>query len=272
MKRKSIFVLLLAAAIMAVVVMSASAQPAETKSYIVMMDGLPAVAYDGGVVGLAATKPAPGEKINPNDAKVKRYVKHLENQHDQSLQRVNARNGKIYSYAYSFNGYAADLTAAQAKAIKAQPGVLQVWENEEVFADTATTPDFLGLTAEGGLWDMGYTGEDVIIGIVDSGIWPESMSFTDRTGTNGNGTKGGKLDYHQIPGWHGKCVPGEDFNASMCNQKLIGAQYFNAGYGGNAGIDAARPWEFNSVRDYNGHGTHTASTAGGNSGVPAEAE
>mgnify|MGYP002066187354 CR=1 FL=1 len=46
-------------------------------------------------------------------------------------------------------------------------------------------------------------------------------------GTNGNGTKGGKLDYHQIPGWHGKCVPGEEFNASMCNQKLIGAQYYN---------------------------------------------
>jgi subtilisin family serine protease len=53
----------------------------------------------------------------------------------------------------------------------------------------------------------------------------------------------------------------------MCNQKLIGAQWFNASWGGNAGIDADRPWEFNSVRDYNGHGSHTASTAGGNNGV-----
>jgi hypothetical protein len=116
---------------------------------------------------------------------------------------------------------------------------------------------------------MEVVGEDVIIGIVDSGIWPEAMSFTDRTGTNPNG-KEGKLDYHQIPGWHGKCTPGEAFNASMCNQKLIAAQYFNAGYGGNAGIDATHPWEFNSPRDYNGHGSHTASTAGGNRGVPAE--
>ena len=77
----------------------------------------------------------------------------------------------------------------------------------------------------------------------------------------------GKLVYQQIPGWHGKCTPGEEFNASMCNQKLIGAQYFNAGWGGDAGIDAERPWEFNSARDYNGHGTHTSSTAGGNNGV-----
>jgi subtilisin family serine protease len=55
----------------------------------------------------------------------------------------------------------------------------------------------------------------------------------------------------------------------MCNQKLIGAQWFNASWGGDAGIDAQRPWEFNSVRDYNGHGTHTSSTAGGNNGVQA---
>lgn len=242
----------------------------ETATYIVLMDNDPVVAYEGGIAGLAATKPGKGEKINPNSAHVRKYVDYLESTHDNALNAVGAANGKKYDYHYSFNGFAAELTAAQLADLKAQPDVLDVWEDEEVFADTSTTPDFLGLTDEGGAWDMGYTGEDIIIGIVDSGIWPEVMSFTDRTGTNGNGTQGGKLDYHQIPGWHGKCIPGEEFNASMCNQKLIGAQYFNEGYGGNAGIDADRPWEFNSPRDYNGHGTHTASTAGGNNGVPAE--
>ena len=74
----------------------------------------------------------------------------------------------------------------------------------------------------------GAAGEDVIIGMVDGGVWPEHPSFSDRTGANKNGVSG-KLSYQQIPGWHGKCVPGEEFNASNCNQKLIGAQYFVEG-------------------------------------------
>ncbi len=70
-----------------------------------------------------------------------------------------------------------------------------------------------------------------------------------------------------MPVWHGKCENGDQFNNSNCNQKLIGARFYNAGQGGNAGITATFPGEFNSPRDYNGHGTHTASTAGGNQGV-----
>src|SRR3954464_7465600 len=55
----------------------------------------------------------------------------------------------------------------------------------------------------------------------------------------------------------------------MCNQKLIGARHFDEAWGSSIGLKAQRPWEFASPRDYNGHGTHTASTAGGNHGVPA---
>ena len=239
--------------------------------YIVRMIGDPVVAYEGGIKGLRATKPKKGKKINPNSAHVTKYVDYLNGRHAEALNKAGGGQ-KVYGYHYSFNGFAAKLSHDQAKKLQSVDGVVAVRADSVGILDTATTPDFLGLTDDGGLWDqlggVGSSGEDIIIGIVDGGIWPESLSFTDRTGSNGNGKKDGKLGYQQIPGWHGKCVPGEEFNASMCNQKLIGAQYYNQGWGGNAGIDASLPWEFNSPRDLGGHGTHTASTAGGNNDTP----
>ena len=237
--------------------------------YIVSMIGAPVVAYTGGIPGYEATKPPKGQKIDPNSAKVVRYASYLDAQHDAAINRAGGGR-KLYSYRYSFNGFAAELGNAQLAALATDPSVAFISKDELRTLDTSSTPSFLGLSGEGGVWaTTGAVGENVIIGIIDGGIWPEHPSFSDRTGLNGNGTQGGKLNYQQIPGWHGKCVPGEAFVASNCNQKLIGAQYFNQGWGGNAGIDAQLPWEYNSPRDFGGHGTHTASTAGGNKGVPA---
>jgi subtilisin family serine protease len=241
--------------------------------YIVQMLDEPVVAYEGGIRGLKATAPKNGNKIDPNSPAVVNYVTYLVGKHDQALGKVGGAQ-KLYDYAYSFNGFAAQLSLEQANKLASLDGVKVVSPDELQQMDTSSTPEFLGLPDPGGLWDqlggVSNAGEGMIIGLIDSGIWPESLSFSDRLDKDGNPSYDAtaKLVYHQIPGWHGKCVPGEDFNASMCNQKLIGAQYFNAGWGGNAGIDAQRPWEFDSPRDYNGHGTHTSSTAGGNHDVP----
>ena len=238
--------------------------------YIVRMSDLPVVSYEGGVAGLPATKPGRGQKIDPNDSNVSGYASYLDGHHARAVGAVGGR--KVYDYRYSFNGFAAELSDAQASALAGEPGVLTVTKDEVLSSDTSSTPAFLGLSDPGGLWDqlggVGRSGEDIIIGIVDSGVWPESLSFTDRTGTNGSATKDGKLSYQHMPVWHGSCHPGEAFNASHCNQKLIGARHYNAAWGGDAGVKSQRPWEFASPRDYNGHGTHTASTAGGNNGVP----
>src|SRR5882724_6657380 len=238
--------------------------------YVVQMSGAPAVDYRGDVPGLRATRPAKGQKIDPTSPDVAAYVSYLDRRHDNAAGAAGGR--KVYDYHYTFNGFAAELTPAQAEAVKSVPGVIAVSKDELQFADTSSTPTFLGLDTPGtGLWDQlggfGQAGEDIIIGVVDSGVWPEGLSMSDRTGVNGNGTQDAKLDYHQIPGWHGKCTPGEQFPASNCNQKLIAAQWFNAAWGGDAGLKAQRPWEFASARDYNGHGSHTSSTAGGNHGV-----
>ena len=239
--------------------------------YIVQMADQPVVAYKGGVSGLKATAPKPGQKINPYSPEVVAYTTYLKGKHDGALALVGGAK-KLYDYSYSYNGFAAKLTETQAAKMANVAGVLSVSVDEMHTLDTSSTPSFLGLDAAGGLWEqvggIEGAGEGIIIGVIDSGIWPESPSFSDRIGTNKAGIYG-KLRYKQIPGWHGKCKPGEDFNASDCNLKLISAQWFNEGWGGDAGIDAERPWEFNSARDYNGHGTHTSSTAGGNYGVLA---
>lgn len=248
----------------------------EKALYVVQMLDLPVVAYDGSIKGLPATKAKAGQKINPNSAKVKKYAAYLDSTHDAALAQVGGR--KVYDYRYTFNGFAAEMTALDAVKLQGHPNVAAVTKNEMLTLDTADTPEFLGLTDEdGGLWTalggpeggkkQGGAGEGVIVGVIDSGIWPESPSFSDRD-------ENGKLVYQQIPGWHGKCTPGEAFAASMCNQKLIGAQYFNAGFGGNDGVDAgfADAYEFNSPRDADGHGTHTASTAAGNYGVDTGVE
>lgn len=239
----------------------------KTSTYIVRMAEEPATAYKGGVAGFAAIKPNKGQKIDPDNATVAGYKGYLASRHDAALAGVGGGN-KIYSYGYVFNGFAAKLSDAQAQKLAETPGVLSVARDEVRTMDTSTTPAFLGLSGPAGFWATKATGEDVIIGIIDTGIWPEHPSFSDRTGSNGNGSKNDKLSYKHIPGWHGKCVGGDEFNASNCNKKLIGARFYNAGLGGNAGVTAEFPGEFNSPRDFNGHGTHTASTAGGNQDVP----
>jgi subtilisin family serine protease len=237
-------------------------------TYIVRLAEVPVAAYDGSIKGLAATKPKQGQKIDPNSPAVVEYKAFLESRQEAVLASVGGGK-KLYSYGYVFNGFAADLTPAQAEKLAATAGVVSVTKDEARELDTSSTPSFIGLTGTTGFWaTTGAKGENVIIGIVDGGAWPEHPSFSDRTDVNGNGTKDGKLGYQQIPGWNGRCVPGEAFNASNCNQKLIGARYYNAGWGGNAGIDAQLPWEFNSPRDFGGHGTHTATTSGGNQNVP----
>lgn len=237
----------------------------KSQVYIVRMIDAPVVAYTGGVAGLKATKPAQGQKIDPNSTDVRKYVQYLDNKHNAALSSVG--NGrKLYDYHYTFNGFAAELTPEQVATLATTSGVVSVSHDEILQRDTSSTPAFLGLTKPGGLWDqlggVKGAGEGVVVGIVDSGIWPENRSFSDRDAN-------GKLVFQQIPGWHGRCVPGEEFPATKCNQKLIGAQWFNQGFGGAAGINAAFPYEFVSARDASGHGSHTASTAAGNFGVPA---
>lgn len=237
-----------------------------TQTYIVQMALDPVIAYDGGIRGLPATRPARGQKLDPLNPAVARYKDHLVRQQNTALRAVGAPGqAKKYSFGYAFNGFAATLTEAQVRALKKRGDVVQVWADELQELNTNFTPDFLGLNdPSGGLVaDLGLTGEDVVIGIIDTGYWPEHPSFSDRTGTNPRG-RPGKLSYRQLPGWNARCVPGENFNASHCNQKMIAAHFYNAGFLSFADIV---PEDFLSPRDSSGHGSHVAATAAGNADV-----
>lgn len=242
-----------------------------SRVYIVRLAEPAVAAYQGGIGGHAATRPAQGEKLDATQPHVVNYRKHLSERQDAVLKGAGVSKA-LRNYGYVFNGFAAQLTDAQAQKLAGTPGVVSVAKDELRTADTSSTPTFLGLAGKDGFWkEQGAKGEDVIIGIIDSGIWPEHPSFSDRAGRGDDSSRRGDDDeraYKPIRGWNGTCMTGEQFTARNCNRKLIGARYYNAGFGGDAGVKEIFPYEFNSPRDYDGHGTHTSSTAGGNEGVP----
>ncbi|KAH9606401.1 hypothetical protein KSS87_004623 [Heliosperma pusillum] len=167
------------------------------------------------------------------------YLGSISNQYSVSSQHisileqvVNGRSAEetiIRSYKRSFNGFAAKLTEKEAENLKNSKEVVSVFPSRTLQLHTTRSWDFMGfpeptperLDAE----------SDIIIGIIDSGIWPESPSFNDD-------------GLSPVPKkWKGGCYGGENFT---CNKKIIGARVYTA-----------------FLRDNDGHGTYGASIAAG---------
>jgi subtilisin family serine protease len=256
----------------------------DERVYIVQLEQPPALSYRGKPGGLAATRPVNGQRFDPRSSNVRQYSQELTDTHDHLLQSIGAYDGKLYSYRYTFNGFAARLTAIQAQKLRSKKNVLNVWEDQVRYLSTNDSPVFLGLfDSQGGLvTDLGLKGENVVIGIIDSGISPEHASFTDsapasrprlcRSSWAENSLLGlwlchrfnrrdDELVYDPPVDWNGSCEVGENFTIDSCNNKLIGARFYVDGFLESFALD---PNEFISPRDADGHGTHIASTAAGN--------
>lgn len=156
----------------------------------------------------------------------------------------------IYTYKHAIHGFSASLSKDELERLKRTPGLLVASEDKNCVLDTTHTPEFISLSQSTGLWPSSKFGEDIVIGVVDSGIWPESESFKDDD-----------INRFFPPKWKGACQPGQDFDSSTCNFKLIGARYFN---GGLVSANPSITIGMNSTRDTIGHGTATASVAAGN--------
>nr|WP_316641413.1 S8 family serine peptidase [uncultured Roseateles sp.] len=267
--------------------MSTQAIAQERRTYIVQLAGEPAASYAGGVDGYAATRPAEGARFNYQNDAVQAYVSYLQGK-QRSVAAIVANAPVIANYTTVLNGMALSLTEAEVLQLRASPLVADIQADEPRQLLTTTTSRFLGLSAPGGLWSQtvggGFLnkGENIVIGVIDGGIWPENPAFADRVDSNGVPTHdlNGTQVYGAPAGWGGGCVPGTGFNpATHCNNKLIGARFFNAGF--NANQPNLHWTDFaNSPRDstsggpagnsgHGGHGTHTSSTAGGNGLNPA---
>ncbi|CAH2070604.1 unnamed protein product [Thlaspi arvense] len=157
--------------------------------------------------------------------------------HMSILQEVTGESSiegrLVRSYKRSFNGFAARLTHSERERIAKMEGVVSVFLSKKLQIHTTLSWDFMGLR-EGKKTKRNLAVEsDTIIGVLDTGLWQESESFSDK----GFGPPPKK--------WQGVCSGGKNFT---CNNKLIGA----------------RDYTMEGTRDTQGHGTHTASTAAGN--------
>ncbi|PQP93525.1 subtilisin-like protease SBT1.7 [Prunus yedoensis var. nudiflora] len=160
----------------------------------------------------------------------------------------------LYTYRTIIHGFSTRLTAEEAELLEKQPGILSVLPERKYELHTTRTPEFLGLGKSEAFLPASDKVSEVIVGVVDTGVWPELKSYDD-------------AGLAAVPSsWKGSCEVGTNFSSSSCNRKLIGARYFSKGYEAALGpIDEKT--ESKSPRDDDGHGTHTSSTAAG-SAVP----
>lgn len=183
------------------------------------------------------------------DSKLQWHLSFLE----QTLSAEEDSSSRLlYSYSNAMEGFAAQLSETELEYLQKLPDVVAVRADKKYEIQTTYSPKFLGLE-EGrqGVWYKSAMGQRAIIGVLDTGVWPESPSFSDS-----------KMPPIPIK-WRGACQEGQEFNSSICNRKLIGAKFFIKGHHVASSPPSDIVQEYVSPRDSHGHGTHTSSTAAG---------
>jgi len=232
-----------------------------TGLYLVFFEEAPLATYRGGVAGLEATHAASrgAHKLDAKSAASRAYLDFLErrqNAHLGAIEREIKRALEVtFRYRAGGNGVAVAMSAAEAVTTARVPGVVAVVADRLEPLATDAGPIWIGA---GTIWDGSSTGglgaskgEGTIVGVVDTGVNMQHPSFADNP-ADGH-VFANPLGAGNHVGW---CDPGNpNFDpAFVCNDKLIGAWDF---------ADAVST-DNDGPEDDNGHGSHTASTAAGN--------
>ncbi|MGH2358499.1 MAG: S8 family serine peptidase, partial [Candidatus Limnocylindria bacterium] len=257
MSRSTIYVALLASIAMVVGAVAPVAafvreggtpNAATTGRYIVVLDEPSLARYEGGIGSLSPTsiEVTGANRLDVGTAASVAYLSHLDARQDAVIGAAGAALGRTLDvfgrYSVTLNGFAAEMSAAEASSVAGLGGVSRVVADANRYLMTDNGPEWIGAP---GIWDgsesggTGTKGEGIVIGVIDTGVNHDHPSFADIGGDGYN---------HSNPRhrFFGVCNPGN--GAPFCNDKLIGIYDFTG----------------TSPFDDNGHGSHTASTSGGN--------
>ncbi|MGA9747758.1 MAG: S8 family serine peptidase, partial [Nocardioides sp.] len=257
----------------------------EAGRYIVLLRDPGATQYDGADPRFPATRMAPGGSFDSRSRQVADYRRHLAGEQARLARSVGA--SPVKSFTVAANGFVADLTGKQALDLSTDREVLMVSKDVAQRTDTWNTPDFLGLSGPRGVWKRRAGGQDragagVVVGILDSGIWPESRSFRGskltrkpkthwRVSRVGQNVRMEKADGGVFLGrcqlnhrFAGTTRAAKRWNRDDCNTKLIASRYYPDAFLTQTPRRDRFRHEFLSGRDGDGHGSHTAGTAAGN--------
>lgn len=230
--------------------------------YIVHLEDAPIALYEGNIKQYLGTKPS-NEKLQMSSTEVIEYSDYLENKQQQFLSQVRQKvaNVKpISRYKVAVNGMALQVSQSKAQAISKLPGVLTVVKERIYTLDTDTGPSLIGAprvwSGEAQDTGIGNYGEGIVIGIIDTGINTDHPSFADIAGDGYDHTNplGNNV-------YLGDCAGAF---ASLCNDKLIGVYSYDVITSSYSDTDVFPPGLAANGEDYNGHGSHVASTAAGN--------
>lgn len=179
-------------------------------------------------------------------------------------QIAASSQGQITHNYKLFNGASLIVEGNKVDGLANMAGVTAVYLDELNQPVTDNSPDFIGAPV---VWDavggQSDAGEGVLFASLDSGVWPEHPSFQDPDGFGNSYDPPANGPY---PCEFGNTTWNPADTPFTCNNKLVGAYEFLDTYKMLVGLT---PEEFDSARDDDGHGTHTATTAAGNAGVNA---